>query len=43
MVVKDDEHCNHQHNWHRPHASFNQLPPIRRARLDDNNLLMHHI
>ncbi len=32
----------HQYNWHRPHASLNQLPPISRARLDDNNLLTHH-
>jgi transposase InsO family protein len=32
----------HQYNWHRPHASLNQQPPISRARLDDNNLLMHH-
>jgi transposase InsO family protein len=33
----------HQYNWHRPHASLNQAPPISRARLDDNNLLRHHI
>jgi transposase InsO family protein len=33
---------NHQYNWHRPHASINQQPPISRAGLDDNNLLMHH-
>jgi transposase InsO family protein len=33
----------HQYNWHRPHASLNQLPPISRAGLDDNNLLTHHI
>jgi transposase InsO family protein len=32
----------HQYNWHRPHASLNQLPPISRAGLDDNNLLRHH-
>jgi transposase InsO family protein len=32
----------HQYNWHRPHASLNQLPPISRAPLDDNNLLTHH-
>jgi transposase InsO family protein len=32
----------HQYNWHRPHASLNQLPPISRAALDDNNLLTHH-
>jgi transposase InsO family protein len=33
----------HQYNWHRPHASLNQLPPISRAPLDDNNLLTLHI
>jgi len=32
----------HQYNWHRPHASLNQAPPISRAGLDDNNLLRHH-
>jgi transposase InsO family protein len=32
----------HQYNWHRPHASLNQLPPISRAGFDDNNLLTHH-
>jgi transposase InsO family protein len=32
----------HQYNWHRPHASLNQQPPISRARIDDNNLLTHH-
>jgi transposase InsO family protein len=32
----------HQYNWHRPHASLNQRPPISRAGLDDNNLLTHH-
>ena len=32
----------HQYNWHRPHASLDQLPPISRAGLDDNNLLTHH-
>ena len=31
----------HQYNWHRPRASLNQLPPISRAGLDDNNLLTH--
>jgi transposase InsO family protein len=33
----------HQYNWHRPHASLNQRPPISRARsdLDVNNLLRH--
>ena len=34
---------NHQYNWHRPHASLKQKPPISRAGLDDNNLLRHHI
>ena len=35
----------HQYNWHRPHASLNQLPPISRAGLllNDNNLLRHDI
>jgi transposase InsO family protein len=33
----------HQYNWHRPHASLNQRPPISRAALDDTNLLTHHI
>jgi len=33
----------HEYNWHRPHASLNQLPPISRSGLDDNNLLRHHI
>jgi transposase InsO family protein len=35
----------HQYNWHRPHASLNQLPPISRAGLllDVNNLLRHDI
>ena len=32
----------HQYNWHRPHASLNQPPPISRARIDVNNLLTHH-
>jgi transposase InsO family protein len=32
----------HQYNWHRPHASLGQLPPISRSGLDDNNLLRHH-
>jgi transposase InsO family protein len=32
----------HQYNWHRPHASLNRLPPIRRAGCDDNNLLRLH-
>jgi transposase InsO family protein len=33
----------HQYNWHRPHASLNQAPPISRSGLDVNNLLRHHI
>jgi transposase InsO family protein len=33
----------HSYNWHRPHASLNQSPPISRAGLDVNNLLRHHI
>jgi transposase InsO family protein len=33
----------HQYNWHRPHASLNQLPPISRSGLMGNNLLRHHI
>lgn len=33
---------NHQYNWHRPHASLNQMPPVSRIRLNDNNLLRHH-
>jgi transposase InsO family protein len=33
----------HQYNWHRPHASLGQSPPITRSGLDGNNLLMHHI
>jgi transposase InsO family protein len=32
----------HQYNWHRPHASLNQLPPISRSGIDVNNLLTHH-
>lgn len=32
----------HQYNWHRPNARLNQLPPISRTRLDDNNLLRLH-
>jgi transposase InsO family protein len=32
----------HQYNWHRPHTSLNKLPPIRRAGIDDNNLLRLH-
>jgi len=32
----------HQYNWHRPHASLGQLPPISRSGIDVNNLLRHH-
>ncbi len=33
----------HQYNWHRPHASLGQSPPISRSALDGNNVLIHHI
>ena len=33
----------HRYNWHRPHASLGQLPPISRLGLTRNNLLRHHI
>jgi transposase InsO family protein len=33
----------HTYNWHRPHASLKQLPPMSRSGLDVNNLLRHHI
>jgi transposase InsO family protein len=35
----------HQYNWHRPHASLNQRPPITRSGLDldVNNLLRRDI
>jgi transposase InsO family protein len=32
----------HMYNWHRPHASLNQAPPISHPGLDRNNLLSHH-
>jgi len=32
----------HDYNWHRPHASLDNKPPISRSRLDVNNLLRHH-
>jgi transposase InsO family protein len=33
----------HEYNWHRPHASLEQKPPISRSGLDVNNLLRHHM
>ena len=33
----------HDYNWHRPHASLGQSPPISRAGLEGNNVLIHHI
>ncbi len=33
----------HDYNWHRPHASLDNKPPICRSGLDVNNLLRHHI
>lgn len=33
----------HRYNWHRPHASLGQMPPISRLGLTGNNLLKHHI
>lgn len=32
----------HRYNWHRPHASLNYLPPIRRLGLSLNNLSALH-
>ena len=32
----------HRYNWHRPHASLNYQPPIRRLGLSLNNLLALH-
>jgi transposase InsO family protein len=32
----------HDYNWHRPHASLNQMTPISRSGIDLNNLLRHH-
>jgi Transposase and inactivated derivatives len=32
----------HRYNWHRPHASLGQKPPITRLGLTRNNLLRHH-
>ncbi len=33
----------HAYNWHRPHASLGQRPPISRLSLTMNNLLRNHI
>lgn len=33
----------HRYNWHRPHASLGQLPPISGLGLTRNNLLRAHI
>jgi transposase InsO family protein len=33
----------HLYNWHRPHASLGQTPPISRSGIDVNNLLRYHI
>ena len=32
----------HEYNWHRPHASLGQSPPISRSGLVGNNVLRHH-
>ncbi len=32
----------HRYNWHRPHTSLGQKPPISRLGLDGNNLLRLH-
>ena len=32
----------HRYNWHRPHASLGQKPPITRLGLTGDNLLRHH-
>jgi transposase InsO family protein len=32
----------HDYNWHRPHASLNQSPPITRSGLNVSNLVRHH-
>lgn len=32
----------HLYNWHRPHASLGQSPPMSRSGLEGNNLLSHH-
>jgi len=33
----------HLYNWHRPHSSLGQKPPISRAQIQWNNLLTLHI
>ena len=32
----------HRYNWHRPHTSLNDKPPIRRLGLSVNNLSALH-
>jgi transposase InsO family protein len=32
----------HRYNWHRPHASISDKPPISRLRLSEDNLLRLH-
>jgi hypothetical protein len=33
----------HRYNWHRPHASIGDKPPISRLGLTEDNLLRLHI
>ena len=33
----------HMYNWHRSHAALGSRPPISWLRMDQGNLLMHHI
>lgn len=33
----------HRYNWHRPHASIGQKPPISRILKTQDNLMSHHI
>ena len=32
----------HRYNWHRPHGSIGQMPPISRLGLSEDNLLRLH-